>query len=83
MKIDTYKKILLSPYNAIWIVCQLLNDGVAAVIGPQSSPSASHVQSVCDVMEVPHFETNVNFRSIRGNFAINLYPQPEVLTRVW
>lgn len=33
-------------------VCGLLNIGVAAIFGPQSSHTASHVQSICDNMEV-------------------------------
>uniref|UniRef100_A0A182MR86 Receptor ligand binding region domain-containing protein n=1 Tax=Anopheles culicifacies TaxID=139723 RepID=A0A182MR86_9DIPT len=33
-------------------VCHLLGVGVAAIFGPQSSHTASHVQSICDTMEV-------------------------------
>lgn len=33
-------------------VCHLLRTGVAAIFGPQSSHTASHVQSICDTMEV-------------------------------
>ncbi|XP_055588383.1 glutamate receptor ionotropic, kainate 1-like [Uranotaenia lowii] len=33
-------------------VCHLLRVGVAAIFGPQSSHTASHVQSICDTMEV-------------------------------
>lgn len=33
-------------------VCNLLGSGVAAIFGPQSSQTASHVQSICDTMEV-------------------------------
>ncbi|EAT46289.1 AAEL002500-PA [Aedes aegypti] len=32
-------------------VCHLLRAGVAAIFGPQSSHTASHVQSICDTME--------------------------------
>uniref|UniRef100_A0A182P836 Receptor ligand binding region domain-containing protein n=1 Tax=Anopheles epiroticus TaxID=199890 RepID=A0A182P836_9DIPT len=32
-------------------VCHLLGVGVAAIFGPQSSHTASHVQSICDTME--------------------------------
>uniref|UniRef100_A0A182N101 Receptor ligand binding region domain-containing protein n=1 Tax=Anopheles dirus TaxID=7168 RepID=A0A182N101_9DIPT len=35
-------------------VCHLLGVGVAAIFGPQSSHTASHVQSICDTMEHPH-----------------------------
>lgn len=36
-------------------VCGLLNVGVAAIFGPQSTHTASHVQSICDNMEVRKF----------------------------
>uniref|UniRef100_A0A182UC39 Receptor ligand binding region domain-containing protein n=1 Tax=Anopheles melas TaxID=34690 RepID=A0A182UC39_9DIPT len=35
-------------------VCHLLGVGVAAIFGPQSSHTASHVQSICDTMEVSY-----------------------------
>lgn len=34
------------------LVCHLLKTGVAAIFGPQSAHTASHVQSICDTMEV-------------------------------
>ncbi|KAL9692705.1 hypothetical protein quinque_005512 [Culex quinquefasciatus] len=33
-------------------VCHLLRIGVAAIFGPQSPHTASHVQSICDTMEI-------------------------------
>jgi glutamate receptor, ionotropic, invertebrate len=66
----------------IYIVCQLLQEGVAVIIGPQSPPSASHVQSVCDAVHVPHIETSWDFRSMKGGYLLNLFPHPAVLTRV-
>lgn len=41
--------LLLSHF---FLVCHLLRSGVAAIFGPQSSHTASHVQSICDTMEV-------------------------------
>uniref|UniRef100_A0A182UUM0 Receptor ligand binding region domain-containing protein n=1 Tax=Anopheles merus TaxID=30066 RepID=A0A182UUM0_ANOME len=50
-------------------VCHLLGVGVAAIFGPQSSHTASHVQSICDTMErhaeghtrrVPAFRLGMN-----------------------
>lgn len=39
-------------FHASKRVCHLMKTGVAAVFGPQSSHTASHVQSICDTMEV-------------------------------
>lgn len=33
-------------------MCQLLQEGVAVVFGPQSPQTANLVQSVCDALEV-------------------------------
>lgn len=39
-------------FHASKRVCHLMKTGVAAIFGPQSSHTASHVQSICDTMEV-------------------------------
>lgn len=39
-------------FHASKRVCHLMKTGVAAIFGPQSSHTASHVQSICDSMEV-------------------------------
>lgn len=47
-------------------VCHLLRTGVAAVFGPQSSQTASHVQSICDTMEVIIHFTLFNYKTINN-----------------
>lgn len=63
-------------------VCELLNEGIGGVIGPQTATTASHVQSVCEVFNVPRIETKWDFRGSHGNFLINLYPHPATLSMV-
>lgn len=63
-------------------VCHLLRIGVGGIFGPQSAHTASHVQSICDTMEVPHLETRWDYRLRRENCLVNLYPHPSVLSRV-
>jgi ionotropic kainate glutamate receptor 2 len=46
-------------FHASKRVCHLMKTGVAAIFGPQSSHTASHVQSICDTMEVS--ERRLNF----------------------
>ncbi|CAL8109951.1 unnamed protein product [Orchesella dallaii] len=70
-------------FHASKKVCQLLQEGIAVVFGPQSPQTANLVQSVCDALEVPHVETNWDFRSNRGNYMINLFPHPSNLSRVF
>lgn len=56
--------------------------GVAAIFGPQSPHTASHVQSICDTMEVPHLETRWDYRLRRESCLVNLYPHPSTLSKV-
>lgn len=56
--------------------------GVAAIFGPQSAHTASHVQSICDTMEVPHLETRWDYRLRRESCLVNLYPHPSTLSKV-
>lgn len=64
-------------------VCYLLNSGVAAIFGPQSAHTASHVQSICDTMEIPHLETRWDYRLKRESCLVNLYPHPTTLSKVF
>lgn len=71
--------------NAVWClisVCHLLRSGVAAIFGPQSAHTASHVQSICDTMEIPHLETRWDYRLRRQSCLVNLYPHPTTLSKV-
>lgn len=69
--------------NIMYLVCQMMKEGVGVILGPQSPTTASHVQSVCEVLNVPHIETKWDFRSSQGNFLINLYPHPSTLSMVY
>lgn len=69
-------------FHASKRVCHLLRSGVAAIFGPQSAQTASHVQSICDTMEIPHLETRWDFRLRRESCLVNLYPHPASLSKV-
>ncbi|OAD62636.1 Glutamate receptor, ionotropic kainate 2 [Eufriesea mexicana] len=64
-------------------VCHLLRNGVAAIFGPQSAHTASHVQSICDTMEIPHLETRWDYRLRRQSCLVNLYPHPTTLSKAY
>ncbi|XP_013173426.1 PREDICTED: glutamate receptor ionotropic, kainate 2 isoform X1 [Papilio xuthus] len=70
-------------FHASKRVCHLLRSGVAAIFGPQSAPAASHVQSICDTMELPHLETRWEYRTRRESCLVNLYPHPAALSRAY
>lgn len=56
--------------------------GIAGVFGPQSGVTASHVQSICDALEVPHIETRWDYRLVREDYSVNLHPYPQALGQV-
>ncbi|XP_032457761.1 glutamate receptor ionotropic, kainate 2 isoform X2 [Nasonia vitripennis] len=70
-------------FHASKRVCHLLKTGIAAIFGPQSAHTASHVQSICDTMEIPHLETRWDFRLKREGCLVNLYPHPTTLSKAY
>ena len=68
--------------NNLFSVCHLLRSGVAALFGPQSGTTSSHVQSICDAMEIPHIETRWDYRLKRDDYSVNLYPHPTAISKV-
>ena len=52
---------------------------MAGLFGPQSSSTSSHVQSICDTLEIPHIETRWDYRMKREDYSVNLYPHPLAL----
>ena len=67
-----------------FIVCKAFrsNKGLAAIFGPQSGTTSSHIQSICDTLEIPHIETRWDYRLIRDDYSVNLYPHPRALGQV-
>lgn len=64
-------------------VCELMSEGVAAIFGPHSLDTAAHVQSICDVLAVPHIQARSDYRFLREVYSINLYPHLLVLSKAF
>jgi len=43
----------------IHLVCQMVQQGVAAIVGPTDPIVAAHVQSMAEALKVPHIETRL------------------------
>jgi len=82
VRLQTVDRILRSIIIIVFEVCSLLRLGVTAVFGPQSAQISSHVQSICDTMEIPHLETRWDYKLRRESCLVNLYPHPTVLSKV-
>ena len=46
---------------------------MSGLFGPQSSATASHIQSMCDAMELPHVETRWDSRDAIFHLIDNVY----------
>ncbi|CAG0916801.1 unnamed protein product [Notodromas monacha] len=64
-------------------LCEMTKTGIAAVFGPNSRTSATHVQNMCDGLGIPHVETRWDHRSSREELSVNLHPHPEVLGKAF
>ncbi|XP_047738082.1 glutamate receptor ionotropic, kainate 2 [Hyalella azteca] len=63
--------------------CQILRSGVAAILGPQSSHSCAHVQSMCAAKQVPHIQTRAYYPLDWSPYSINLFPHPSTLAKAY
>ena len=63
--------------------CEQINFGVQAVFGPSDPLLGSHIQSICDALDIPHLEARLDLEPEYKEFSINLYPSHEVLNRAF
>ncbi|KAG5316711.1 GRIK2 protein, partial [Acromyrmex insinuator] len=73
------------PFEVSSKVCELLDLGIVSIFGPQEKVIAEHVQSICDVVEIPQIsvreDLDQSFHS-RG-ITLNLYPHVNSLSRIY
>ncbi|KAL3280164.1 hypothetical protein HHI36_017664 [Cryptolaemus montrouzieri] len=72
-----------NPFQAMKKTCELLEEGVIAIFGPQNLKNFEAIQSVCDAKEIPVIQTRWNAKSRRGSTVINNYPHPDVLSKAY
>ncbi|KAF6211529.1 hypothetical protein GE061_012042 [Apolygus lucorum] len=70
-------------FNTSKSVCNLTSwdQGIGGVVGPPSAETASVVQSICNILEIPHIKIHTDTSVQPSNFSVNLYPPPDVLAR--
>lgn len=63
-------------------VCNVLQQSLIGIFGPQSSKSSNYARSVCSALQMPHFETRWDSTLPEPlPFSINLAPLPSALGR--
>lgn len=67
-------------FHAGKTVCSQLNAGAQAIFGPCSDAIlASHVQSICDALDIPHLEWRLDYGNGGKEFSVNLYPSQTLM----
>lgn len=69
-------------YFECWLVCSLIEEGIAGIFGPQSVGTTRAVQAICDLTEIPHIDTRWDTSSKFGKMNINFYPETKLLAKV-
>ncbi|XP_077258767.1 glutamate receptor ionotropic, kainate 2-like isoform X6 [Temnothorax americanus] len=62
--------------------CELIDNGIIGIFGPQDKSTASYVQSMCDTLDIPHIAARWDSELKRGN-VINLHPHPDSFSMVF
>lgn len=76
------QKLLTTVVFFLFLVCDILSNGVTGVFGPAAGDTAPIVQSICDYKEIPHIQTRWDINQKHGLCQINLYPHPSTLAKV-
>lgn len=63
--------------------CQQVQFGVQAIFGPSDPLLGSHIQSICDALDIPHLEARLDLEPEYKEFSINLYPSRELLNQAF
>uniref|UniRef100_T1JJ21 Glutamate receptor ionotropic, kainate 2 n=1 Tax=Strigamia maritima TaxID=126957 RepID=T1JJ21_STRMM len=63
--------------------CKLIQSGLVALFGPSNPLLASHIQSVCNALDIPHIEARLDMKVNDREFSINLYPSYELLGQAY
>lgn len=79
------EEIETDSFEASSKVCEQLELGIVGVFGPQDKVIAEHVQSICDIIEVPHVSVRQDSDplSLPRGLGLNLYPHTNSLSRVY
>ena len=64
-----------------------MQHGALAIFGPSTQQLGSHVQSICDALEIPHMEARIEMESDESTndkaFSINVYPPVDQINQAF
>lgn len=64
-------------------VCSQIEHGILALFGPSDLLLGSHMQSLCDALDIPHLEARNDFQQDSfKEFSLNLHPSQDLMNQV-
>ncbi|KAL0117227.1 hypothetical protein PUN28_010223 [Cardiocondyla obscurior] len=77
------EKIKKNAFQVAKIACELINQGVVGMFGPQDESTSSYIQSMSDTLDIPYIVARWDPEPKRGSNVINLYPHTHALSMVY
>ncbi|XP_013407964.2 glutamate receptor ionotropic, kainate 2 [Lingula anatina] len=84
LRLDVQRLKPHNSFDASKKACYQIGRGVASVMGPDDPYLSSHVSSICNALDIPHFEIGPNvFQQNRVPSSINIHPDLSVLNSLY
>jgi len=75
--IPKFKNELIVLNRIRTLVCKLVHVGVQAIFSPTDSVLATHINSICDALDIPSIGRSAH------DFAINVYPSQQYVNQAF
>lgn len=63
--------------------CLQIDFGIQAIFGPTDPLLGSHIQSICEALDIPHVEARLDFDTSPKEFSINLHPAQKFMNNAY
>jgi len=63
--------------------CSQIEHGIMALFGPSDLLLGTHVQSLCDALDIPHLEARSDFENTFQEFSLNLHPSQDLMNQAY
>ena len=57
--------------------------GIQALFGPNDFILGSHVQSLCDALDIPHLEARIDIDNNYKESSLNLHPSQDLMNQAY
>ena len=64
-------------------ICHQVSHGIQALFGPNDFILGSHVQSLCDALDIPHLEARPDIDNSYKESSLNLHPSQDLMNQAY